>query len=192
MFMNTQKATEILRSFFRDNKRLPSYQEMCSLFGYASKRSVHQLVQKLIDMGILDKDSSGKIIPKKLTSSLPVLGAVQAGYPTMAEEAYFGRLSLEEYVVPHPANSYVLKVKGDSMIDAGIHEGDLVIVESCEYPKEGDIVVAYIDDAFTLKFFHKEGTQIRLVPANKNYPILYPHEHLEIHGKVVSVIRSCT
>lgn len=187
--MNLETITSKVRMFYLEYKRLPSYQEICALFGYASKRSAHQLMQKLMEAGIVEKDESGRYVPKKLSVGLPVLGSIQAGYPTTADEQYFGNVSLEEYVVPNPLKSYILQVQGDSMIDAGIHTGDFVIVQECEQPKNGDIVVAQMDGEFTLKYFRKIPNGISLIPANKNFPEFYPKESLRIFGKVVSVIR---
>ncbi len=187
--MNIDTITTTIRNFYREYKRLPSYQEICTLFGYASKRSAHQLMQKLVDAGVVEKDEKGHFIPIKMNFSLPVLGSIQAGYPTTADEQYFGNLSLEEYVVPNPLKSYILQVKGDSMVDAGINTGDFVIVQECETPKNGDIVVAQMDGEFTLKYFKKIPNGISLIPANKKYPEFFPKESLRIFGKVVSVIR---
>ena len=187
--MNLDNATLVIRDFFRENRRLPSYQEMCELFGYSSKRSIHQLVQKLIKADILKKDGTGRLIPNRLSRSLPVLGSVQAGYPATADTQYFNNLSLEDYVVRNPLKSFILQVQGDSMIDAGIQPGDYVIIEECNNPNNGDIVVAQLDGDFTLKYFKKKLDGISLIPANKNYPVFYPKESLRIVGKVVSVIR---
>ena len=187
--MNLDAIANKIRMFYREYKRLPSYQEICTLFGYASKRSAQQLMQKMIDAGIVEKDEKGRCVPKKMNFSLPVLGSIQAGYPATADEQYFQNLSLEEYVVPNPMKSYILQVQGDSMIEAGIHTGDFVIVQECEQPKNGDIVVAQMDGEFTLKYFRKIPNGISLIPANKKYPEFYPKESLKIFGKVISVIR---
>jgi SOS regulatory protein LexA len=187
--MNIDTATEKIREYYRQYKRLPSYQEMCDLLGYASKRSVHQIVHKLIEAGILQKDAHGRLMPKKLTLSLPVLGAIQAGYPTTADQVYFGNVQLEEFIVRNPLKSYMLQVQGDSMIDAGIQPGDYVVIEQCEKPKNGDIVAAQIDGDVTLKYFKSVPNGISLVPGNSKYPEFSPKESLRIFGKVVSVIR---
>ena len=85
--------------------------------------------------------------------------------------------------------SYLLEVKGDSMIDEGIHEGDLVIVERRNDAKDGDIVIAEVDGGFTMKFLRKKGDQIYLEPANKNYKPIYPEHDLKISAVVKGVIR---
>jgi SOS regulatory protein LexA len=190
--MTLDDATCKLRAFYRENKRLPSYREMCPLFHFSSKKASFDLAKKLIAAGVIAKDTTGHLIPKDLYPHLPVLGAIKAGYPTTADQFFWGSLSLEQYIVRNPDRSYVLKVSGDSMIDAGIHDGDYVIVEKDPPnggPVDGDIVVAEIDGDFTLKYFHKSTDTVFLRAANKNYPDFYPSENLTVAGTVVSVIR---
>ena len=127
--MNLESAVQKIRRFFRKNKRLPSYQEMCRLFGFSSKGASFKLAAKLIEAGILGKDSTGKLMPKQLFPSLPVLGIIRAGSPTAAEEQLLSAVSFDDYLIARPERSYLLRVSGDSMIEAGIHEGDMVIVE---------------------------------------------------------------
>lgn len=183
------QAIEVIRSFFRLQRRLPSYQEMCQLFGFASKKASFDLAKKLIDAGFIEKDEKGKLVPKQLFPAIPLLGSIKAGYPTTAEEQLLDTMSIHNYLINRPEKSYILKVSGDSMIEAGIHPGDLVIIEKDSEPKDGDIVVANIDNEFTLKYFNRKEGRVCLIPANKNYPVLYPGETLTIFGVVISVIR---
>ncbi|MFH0864084.1 MAG: transcriptional repressor LexA [Candidatus Gottesmanbacteria bacterium] len=187
--MTIEAARKKLRQFFNSNRRLPSYREMCEIFNFASKKAAFDLAKKLIKAGIIAKDNTGKLIPRQLVSPLPVLGFIKAGSPTPAEEQLYDTMSFDQFVVNNPENSYILKVSGDSMIEAGINSGDLVIVEKKEQINDGDIVVANIDGEFTLKFFAKENGHVCLVPANKKYPKLYPQQELNIAGIVVTVIR---
>ena len=85
--------------------------------------------------------------------------------------------------------TFVLRVSGDSMIDAGIHEGDLVLIERGREPKNHDIIIAEVDGEWTLKIFEKEGSRVRLVPANKKYSPIYPKNELKTGGVLVAVIR---
>ena len=185
--METHHAAQILRSFFREFQRLPSYQEMCHLFGFTSKKASFDLVRKLISQGILKKDS-GRLTFIHSTQ-VPVLGSIQAGFPTPQEEQLYHTMSFDEYLVDKPDRSFILKVKGDSMIGAGINDGDLVIIERDSQPQKGDIVVAYIDNQWTLKHYDIRESKVCLVPANPHYPILYPSEELQIWGIVCSVVR---
>lgn len=178
-----------IRTFYFNHRRLPSYSEMCSLFGFNSKRSIFNLVQKLIEKGIVEKDHEGKLIPKKLFPTLNILGSVAAGNPTPAEQQLLETLSFDRFLINKPDKSYLLRVSGESMWDAGIHPGDLVVVESGNTPKNGDIVVAEVDGDFTVKYFQREKEQIKLVPANKKFSPILPAQNLRIVGVVVSVIR---
>lgn len=162
---------------------------MNKLFGFSSKKASFDLAKKLIDEGILEKDGHGKLIPKHLSLPLPVLGIIHAGNPTPAEEDLLTTMSFDHYLVNKPEHSYLLKVSGDSMIEAGINHGDYVVIEKNEQPKEGDIVVANIDGEFTLKYFTRIDGKICLMPANKKYSPLFPTQQLSIFGVVVSVMR---
>lgn len=187
--MTIEVAIKRLRRFFNLHKRLPSYSEMCLLFGFASKKASFELGKKLIKMGIVEKDETGKLIPKQLFPPLRLLGYIQAGTPTPAEEQLLSTMSFDNFLVNRPEKSYLLKVSGDSMIEAGINPGDLVVIEEEREPKEGEIVVARVDGEFTLKYFYRKNGQVFLMPANKKYQPIVPAENLEIFGIVVSVIR---
>jgi len=105
--MNVELAINKLRKFFRVNKRLPTYSEMNRLFGFASKKASFSLAQKLIKMGILEKDSYGRLIPKSLFPPLPVLGTIMAGVPSTAEEQLLGSVSFDDFLVKNPEISYL-------------------------------------------------------------------------------------
>jgi repressor LexA len=187
--MESLEALKRLRKFFRKNKRLPSYSEMNVIFGFSSKKASFSLVEKLVKEGFLAKDYNGKLSPKKFFPALPVLGLIPAGSPIAAQEQLLETMSFDDYLVANPEKSYVLRVSGDSMQEAGINEGDLVVVEKDKTPLENDIVVACVDDNFTLKTFKKKKDKAYLKPANKKYPVIYPQNSLVIFGTVVSVIR---
>jgi len=176
-------------SFYKDHKRMPSYTEIMALVGFKSKNAVYKLVNKLVAEGVFAKDSSGRLIPNKLFGEVPLLGLVEAGFPTAAEESLSDMMSLDEYLIENKEATYLLEVKGDSMIDAGIHEGDLVIVERKGEPKDGDIVIADVDGGWTMKYFRKRGSTIYLEPANSKYKPIYPTESLNIAAIVKGVIR---
>jgi SOS regulatory protein LexA len=180
---------ENFKSFYTEQGRMPSYAEICELFGYKSKNAAFRLVKKLIDIDVLDKSAGGKLIPKNLMNSLRVLGTVQAGFPSPAEEQVLDTLSLDQYLVNKPEASFLLRVTGESMIDEGIHPDDMVIIERGRTAKSGDVVLAQIDNEWTLKYLEKRGGKVRLLPGNKNFPILEPKNELKIGGVVVSVIR---
>ncbi len=182
------KAVAKLREFYRAQKRPPSFQEIAELFSYKSKNAAFELVEKLIEKGFLKKDSKGKILFDSLLG-VKLLGSVQAGWPSPAEEELVDTMSLDEYLIKHPEQTFLVKVSGDSMIDAGIHEGDLVLVERGRQAKHRDIVIAQVDNEWTMKYYERVGSAVRLVAANKKYPPIAPKQELNIGGVVVAVIR---
>lgn len=176
-------------SFYKKNGRLPSYSEICTLLGYKSKNAAFRLVNKLVKQGIIAKSAGGKLVPASLNRPIKVLGTVQAGFPSPAEEQMLDTLSLDEYLIRNPQASFLVRVSGNSMIDEGIRPDDLVIVERGRTAKNGDIVLAQIDGEWTLKFFEKRGAAVRLIPGNKDYPVLVPKTELNVAGVVSSVVR---
>ena len=143
-----------------------------------------------MDLGYLQKSGNGRIIlSSKITSQIAVLGTVQAGFPSPAEEELLDTMSLDEFLVARPEATYLLTVSGDSMIDEGIHPGDLVLVEKGGAPKPGDIVIAQVDGEWTMKFFGKDATGVYLDPANPSYSRIRPRSTLSIGGIIRAVIR---
>ena len=179
---------EKLLSFYRKNKRMPSLSEIMKMTGYKTKSAVSYALQKLIDDGVVSKDKTGKLIPKNI-ADIRVLGVVEAGFPSPSEEELADTLSIDEYLVEKREATYILTVKGDSMMDAGILEGDMVLVERGAEYKDGDIIIAEIDGEWTIKYFRKKKGVIFLEPANVNYPPLYPTQELIVSAVVRAVIR---
>jgi len=183
-------------SFYKQNKRMPVYTEIMKLLGFKSKNAVAKVIDKLIGEGVLDKDSSGHIIPNKLIGEIPLLGLVEAGFPTVAEEIDLDMINIDDYLISDKDSSYMLEVKGESMIDAGIHEGDMVIAEKVSSEgkgkkevRDGDIVIALIDGGWTMKYYRNRLGKVYLEPANKNFKNIYPENELEIAAIVKGVIR---
>ena len=178
-----------LREFLRREGRLPAYEEMLSLFGYRSKNAVFGALKKLEEHGFVQK-RRGKIrATALLSSSVRRLGAVQAGFPSPAEEELTDTLSLDEFLIRRPEATFILTVQGDSMTGAGIMPGDMVLVEKGGTPKAHDIVVAQVDDEWTLKYYMKDTTGVRLDAANPRYPSIRPKRSLNLGGIVKAVIR---
>lgn len=129
------------------------------------------------------------MLTTKITGSTKLLGSVQAGFPSPAEEELVDTINLDQYLVRRPEATYLLTVSGDSMIEAGIQPGDLVLVEKGGVPKQNDIVVAQIDGEWTLKYFGKDATGVYLDPANSAYTRMRPERSLSIGGIVKAVVR---
>ncbi len=180
----------LLRRFWRQERRAPTYAEMLGLFGYKSKNAVFGLLRRLAETGFVAKDENGRIaLLPKLTGSVRILGSIAAGFPTEEEEQEIDAVTLDEYLVKNPDRTYMLTVRGDSMIDAGIMPGDIVLVEKGAAPAQRDIVVARVDDEWTLKYYVRDKAGVRLEPANPKYRFIRPLRSLEIGGIVRAVIR---
>ena len=178
-----------IAAFYRDNRRMPTYSEMIDILGVRSKSVVHFWVNKLLAKGLLEKDKRGYLKPARQSLALPVVGEVAAGFPSPAEEELRDVISFDEYLVTRPGSSFLLKVSGDSMTGAGILEGDLVIVERGREPRNEDIVVAEVDNEWTIKYFRKEGRNVILEAANPKYKTIKPKSELRLGGIVSAVIR---
>jgi len=186
--INLTQAAKELRSFFTHHKRPPSYEEIRRLFRYKSKNAAYWLVSRLKEHGVVMTDHTGRLtMPGAFHVRL--LGSIQAGFPSPAEEELVDTLSLNDYLVRNPDQTYLVRVTGDSMQDAGIHEGDLVIVERGRQPQNNDIVIAQVDEEWTMKYYEKQGKTVRLIPANAKYSPITPREELVIGGVITGVIR---
>lgn len=168
---------------------MPSYSEMMKLFGFKSKNAVFKVVGKLMEAGLVAKDHIGRLVPSKLFGEVPMLGLVTAGLPATVEEELADTVNLDDLLVKNKALTYMLEVDGDSMIDAHIEKGDMVIVERANTAKDGEIVIAEVDGEFTMKYFHQEGNKVWLEPANKNYQPIYPEHSFNINAVLKAVIR---
>ena len=171
----------------------PSVREIGKAMDLKSTSTVQYHINALINAGYIEKGDANqkrtlRVAKKGInTSHVPLIGTVRAGNPILAVE------SIEDYI-PVPVNSrgkelFALRVKGDSMINASIEEGDIVIVERTPTAENGDIVVALIEDEATVKRFFKENGHFRLQPENDNYePIIV--DELLILGRVTALIRN--
>lgn len=199
----TPKQKEVLDyivNFINDRGYPPSYREIATGLELASPSTVHTHIQALRLRGYLRGGDGGNAANRELEPTdkavrwskaimLPLKGLITAGQPIEAVEEH-ETMAVPVDLVPDSANSYILRVKGDSMIDEGILDGDYVIVERNPSPKNGDVVVALLDNAYaTLKKFYRERDRIRLQPANKTMQPIYCYDPL-IQGIVRAVIRS--
>lgn len=176
-------------AFYERHRRMPGYKELMALTGYKSKNAVYKLIGRLVEAGVLEKDREGRLSPGRLMRGAPLLGLVEAGFPSPAEEELLDVMDFDEYLTPHKESSYILKVKGDSMIEAGICPGDLVIVERRPTYKPGQIVIASLEGEYTMKYLRKSGESYYLEPANAAYKPIYPKGDLSIEAVVTAVVR---
>ncbi len=187
--MAKQNYQARILGFYRMHRRMPSVTEVMKLCGFKSRSSAFYLVERLAKEGVVEKDAQGKILPSAGMHTLRVLGSIRAGFAAPAEEELADTITIGEYLIRHKESSYLLRVEGDSMRDAGILDGDMVIFERRNDAKSGDIVVALTEDGYTLKYLRKKGGKIYLEAANSDYPKLYPREG-QVIGVVVSALRT--
>ncbi len=200
----TKKQKQVLdciESFIQANGYTPSYREIAEKLGYASPSTVHQHIQALCEKGVINtaEDGSARSIElietenlSPMSIALPLVGVITAGEPIEAIEDQDAFAVPSDFVLD-PENSYVLKVKGRSMIEDGIFDGDYVVIERNHSPRNGDIVVALLDNAYaTLKRFYRESDHIRLQPANSTMSPIIIRGDINIQGIVKAVIRKFT
>ena len=168
---------------------MPTYTEMMKLFGFKSKNAVARVVEKMIEVGIVAKDHLGRLVPNASFGDIPLLGSVKAGFPADVSEELHDTLNLDDYLVKKKENTFMLEVDGDSMIEAHIADGDMVLVEKTDKARDGDIVIADVDGEFTMKYYKIDGDRVWLEPANKNFKPIYPEQYLRIQAVVKAVIR---
>ena len=184
-----KSVEQSLVSFYRNQKRMPTYTEMMDLFEVRSKSVVSYWIDKLIEKGILEKDAQGYLKLSGISFGIPLVGSIAAGLPASAEENAHDIVSMDDYLVDKPESSFLLSVTGDSMIGAGIMEGDLVVVDRNRQPQNGDIVLAEVDGQWTMKYFRRRGREVVLEAANPAYPTIYPREELKIGGVITASVR---
>lgn len=178
-----------LQDYYARHKVLPSYARIGALVGLASKASVAGLVLRLKAEGFVESTPDRRLKPGRRFFERPMAESVQAGLPTQASDNTPDTLTIDEHLVSNPSKTVLIKVKGDSMIDVGIHPSDTVVVEKRNSANVGDIVVAIIDNEFTLKRFGREKGRVVLRPENKAYPVIRPKGDAEIFGVVVGLFR---
>ncbi|MCR5601473.1 MAG: transcriptional repressor LexA [Ruminococcus sp.] len=169
----------------------PSVREIMDAMGFKSTSTAHRYIETLVREGLIEK--TGNLnrtlrLPNSGTTSVPVMGTVTAGQPITAVEDITGYVGFEAPGVD-PQELFALKIRGESMINAGILDGDIVIVKRCSYAENGDIVVAFIDrEEATVKTFYKERGHYRLQPQNDTMePIIV--DEVEVLGKVIGLKR---
>ena len=176
----------------------PSLADLALAFGVSSKNAIAKVVNVLVREKQIEKDPKGriKIIEQHSADEpepmvLPLFGPISAGPAASAEEQAEEMISVEDLVAPQHrrANTFLLRVRGDSMIDAGIHEGDLVVVDKKAQPKVNDVVVGVLDGEFTLKRLKKDKGKYYLYAENPKYPDMHAMEELQVAGVVQRMIR---
>lgn len=204
----TQRQEEILKfihEFIVSNGFPPSYREIGNNFNITSTFGVKRHLDALIKKGYINIDSKSNrsisltdkasvlfnTIRENSSIEIPILGRVAAGYPVLSEQNIDGTLLIDSSLIKRGENYFGLKVRGDSMIEDGIFEGDTVIVKSQNNAANNEIVIAMVDNDTTVKRYKKNNMNVELLPANENYQpiIVTPKDEFSILGKVVGVYR---
>jgi repressor LexA len=202
LYKKEREVLEYLAHFQKINGFSPTLAEIAKATGHRSISTIHTLIRSLVEKGYVQKVDGNtrtlKIIDEKvkltLTGSqpaieLPLMGYIAAGSPLEPHSDPNATFYVSASMLTGNKTAYVLQVKGNSMIEDGIFEGDYVIIEKTNQAINGDIVVALVDDSLaTLKKFYKENDRIVLKPANANMDPIYP-TRLMIQGKVVGLVR---
>jgi SOS regulatory protein LexA len=175
--------------FYYQKGRMPSFSEIGEMVGLRSKNAVFKLINRLEQLKVLERDGKGRLIPGSIASSVKILGTVEAGFPSPAEEELLDTLSLDDLLIQNPEATFLLKVSGDSMSGAGILPGDMVLIDKGRVPRSGDIVIAEVDGEWTMKYLRKKGDSVILIPANPRYKPIKPQKELNIAGVVTAVVR---
>ena len=189
-----EQVLEFIRESVRVDGYPPTVREICAGLSLSSPSTVHAHLANLERLGLIKRDPTK---PRALDvvqdlrprRPLPLVGRVAAGEPILAEE------NIEEYVdVPaflrRDDDDFVLRVQGDSMTDAGIFNGDFIVVHAQDQVQNGEIVVALVGDEATTKRYYNEGRTVRLQPENENYePIIVNSDEVDLVGRVVGVLR---
>lgn len=202
-----QMILDFLNEQIEKNGYPPSVREICNAVGFKSTSTVHGYLEKLKNEGLIKKDASKpralKVINNKKNAKsnesksmysgkelveIPIVGKVTAGQPILAVENIEDTFPLPLDFVQN-GTAFMLRVRGDSMIEAGIFDNDYILIRQQATANNGDIVVALIEDEATVKTFYKEKGFIRLQPENKFYDPIIVRENLSILGKVIGVFR---
>lgn len=198
----TDRQKQLLKfivSQVREHNLPPSVSEMANHLGVKSKNAIAKLMEGLVEGGYIQTNGKARGIKvlNSLSESLekgfiraPILGSVQAGSPHLAEEFAEDWINLPQTLVKGRRDVFLLRVRGESMKDAGIYEDDLVIVRPTRDVKNNDIVVALLHDEATVKRFVQVKNRAYLKAENPDFPNIYPKEEWMIQGKVVGVIRN--
>lgn len=190
----TDKQKKVLKFIYRSirqQKLPPTIREIAEEFSFSSTGTVRDYLKALVSKGYI-KITANKSRAIELVSdalfSVPILGKVQAGLPSLAVEEIEGYLNLDSLMFSDDS-TFALRVRGDSMVEAGIMPDDLVLVKKQNVAQTGETIVALIEEEATVKNLGKKQGRYFLEPANPNYQPIPVDEHVSIIGKVISVVR---
>jgi repressor LexA len=190
-----RRILEIIRAFTAEHGYPPSVREIGERVGLSSSSTIHAHLKALERHGLISRDPtkpramrSGTLPAARDALVVPILGRVAAGVPITAQEDVEGEFLLPAGYVPRASDAFMLRVQGDSMVDAAILNGDLILVRPQRTADNGEIVVAMVDGEATVKRFYREAGRVRLQPENRTMTPIYASD-VEIVGRVEAVVR---
>ena len=186
--VNPRELVDALRDYYAVHGVLPSYATLSSLAGIRAKSWTHKLVAQLRDAGFLDVTPDKRLKPGPRFFERELAESVRAGLPEQAPDST-GTVTIDSYLIAHPSKTSLVRVKGDSMIGAGILDGDLAVVEWRTDARPGEIVVALVDGELTLKYLARDQAGYYLKPANEAYSEIRAGGQLEVSGVMVGLVR---
>jgi repressor LexA len=189
MTAKQERILKFLEDFYRKNRRYPTLKEIAYHLNLSAVSTVHEHLERLVRSGFLKKEKRGVYKPVKSIWTFPFMGYIAAGYPIEIEDTTFEYIDISDIL--NCDNCYALKVKGNSMIDEFIINGDIIIVENRQDVLDGEIAVVVIDnEETTLKKFYRENGLIKLVPANPDYePMYFEPYRVKVQGILRGIIR---
>lgn len=179
----------ILRDYYAKHRVLPSYSAVAKLVGLKSTSAVAAMAHRMKEAGYLESGQDRRLQPGKKFFEREILDSVQAGLPQAANDVQPQGFNIDDFLIESPSRTVMLAVRGDSMIDAGLMPGDTVIVKKGAPAKPGDIVVAIVDNDFTVKYLAQDRDGFYLKAGNNAYAPIHARDHLEIFGLVVGMFR---
>lgn len=178
-----------LQDYFAEHQIIPSMTELAALWKVGARSWAFRLVQRLKDEGYLEDSPGRRLRPGARFFERTIADTVRAGVPAAANDRTHETLSIDRFLIDKPSDTELFQVRGDSMIDVGIHESDFVVIERRTAAHPGEIVLAYVDGEFTLKTLARDAQGFFLEAANPAYAPIRPTQGLEIHGVMVGLFR---
>jgi len=202
LYRKEREVLTFIAQFQKNHGYSPTLKEIAQATGHRANSTIHSLIRSLVDKGyvqkvdgntrvlkIIDQKTADKMLGSEPSLELPLMGYIAAGKPLEPHTDPNATFQVSASMISGKKTAYVLQVKGNSMIEDGIFDGDYVVIERTNQAYNGDIVVALVDNSLaTLKRFYKEGEKVILKPANANMEPIYPTT-LIIQGKAVGIIR---
>jgi repressor LexA len=178
-----------LRDYYSDHRVLPSFSGIANLVGLSTTSAVSMFVKRMKSLGYLDSTPDRRLQPGRRFFEREIVDTVRAGVPEPANDVQVQTLDIDAYLIDNPSQTILLTVKGDSMVDAGLMPGDMLVVKKNVPINIGAIVVALVDGEPTVKYLEKDRKGFYLRPGNQRYTAIRPKSDLELIGVVTGSFR---